>query len=100
MQGPEPIRRIAQGVVVDPFGHIWLIGKILPFGRKRRARMLYKRPFSKSENIYHHPALSRTDFFTPTAVYNYNPRHHSILHKSRVDAAHVISQTLAIGCRV
>ena len=29
MQGPEPIRRIAQGAVVDPFGHIWLIGKIL-----------------------------------------------------------------------
>lgn len=29
MHGPEPIRRIAQGAVVDPFGHIWLIGKIL-----------------------------------------------------------------------
>lgn len=29
MQGPEPIRRIAQGAVTDPFGHIWLIGKIL-----------------------------------------------------------------------
>ena len=29
MQGAEPIRRIAQGAVVDPFGHIWLIGKIL-----------------------------------------------------------------------
>ena len=29
MQGPEPIRRIAQGTVVDPFGHTWLIGKIL-----------------------------------------------------------------------
>ena len=29
MQGPEPIRRIAQGAVVDPFGHTWLIGKIL-----------------------------------------------------------------------
>jgi uncharacterized glyoxalase superfamily protein PhnB len=28
-QGPEPVRRIAQGAVVDPFGHIWLIGKIL-----------------------------------------------------------------------
>jgi PhnB protein len=29
VQGAEPIRRIAQGAVVDPFGHIWLIGKIL-----------------------------------------------------------------------
>lgn len=29
MQGAEPIRRIAQGAVTDPFGHIWLIGKIL-----------------------------------------------------------------------
>jgi PhnB protein len=29
VEGPEPIRRIAQGSVVDPFGHIWLIGKIL-----------------------------------------------------------------------
>jgi len=28
-QGPEPVRRITQGAVVDPFGHIWLIGKIL-----------------------------------------------------------------------
>ena len=29
MPGPEPIRRILQGAVVDPFGHMWLIGKIL-----------------------------------------------------------------------
>ena len=29
MDGPEPIRRILQGSVVDPFGHRWLIGKIL-----------------------------------------------------------------------
>ena len=29
MQGSEPTRRIAQGAVVDPFGHVWLIGKIL-----------------------------------------------------------------------
>jgi PhnB protein len=27
--GPEPIRRMLQGAVVDPFGHIWLVGKIL-----------------------------------------------------------------------
>ena len=29
MTGPHPIRRILQGAVVDPFGHVWLIGKIL-----------------------------------------------------------------------
>ncbi len=29
MSGPRPIRRILQGAVLDPFGHIWLIGKIL-----------------------------------------------------------------------
>jgi uncharacterized glyoxalase superfamily protein PhnB len=29
MTGPHPIRRILQGGVVDPFGHRWLIGKIL-----------------------------------------------------------------------
>lgn len=28
--GPQPIRRMLQGAVVDPFGHIWLIGKFLP----------------------------------------------------------------------
>lgn len=27
--GPKPINRMLQGAVVDPFGHIWLIGKIL-----------------------------------------------------------------------
>ncbi|HTS37975.1 MAG TPA: VOC family protein [Candidatus Solibacter sp.] len=27
--GPWPIRRMQQGAVVDPFGHMWLIGKIL-----------------------------------------------------------------------
>jgi uncharacterized glyoxalase superfamily protein PhnB len=27
--GPEPIKRMLQGSVVDPFGHMWLIGKIL-----------------------------------------------------------------------
>ena len=27
--GPRPIRRMLQGAVVDPFGHMWLIGKIL-----------------------------------------------------------------------
>ena len=28
-QGPKPIRRMLQGAVVDPSGHIWLIGKFL-----------------------------------------------------------------------
>ena len=27
--GPHPIRRMLQGAVVDPFGHLWLVGKIL-----------------------------------------------------------------------
>jgi PhnB protein len=27
--GPQPIRRMLQGAVVDPFGHLWLIGKFL-----------------------------------------------------------------------
>ena len=27
--GPRPIRRMLQGSVFDPFGHIWLIGKFL-----------------------------------------------------------------------
>jgi uncharacterized glyoxalase superfamily protein PhnB len=27
--GPRPIRRMLQGSVIDPFGHMWLIGKIL-----------------------------------------------------------------------
>ena len=29
MNGPKPIKKILQGAVVDPFGHMWLIGKIL-----------------------------------------------------------------------
>ena len=29
MEGPEPIRRMLQGAVIDPFGHMWLIGRIL-----------------------------------------------------------------------
>jgi PhnB protein len=29
MSGPRPINRMLQGVVVDPFGHRWLIGKVL-----------------------------------------------------------------------
>jgi len=28
-QGPHPIKRMLQGAVVDPFGHMWLIGKFL-----------------------------------------------------------------------
>lgn len=27
--GPHPIRRMLQGALLDPFGHMWLIGKIL-----------------------------------------------------------------------
>lgn len=27
--GPKPIQRMVQGAVVDPFGHMWLIGKFL-----------------------------------------------------------------------
>ena len=28
-EGPAPIKRMLQGAVVNPFGHLWLIGKIL-----------------------------------------------------------------------
>jgi PhnB protein len=28
-RGPHPIGRMLQGAVVDPFGHLWLIGKFL-----------------------------------------------------------------------
>jgi uncharacterized glyoxalase superfamily protein PhnB len=27
--GPHPIKRMLQGAVVDPFGHLWLVGKFL-----------------------------------------------------------------------
>lgn len=27
--GPHPIRRMLQGALVDPFGHMWLVGKFL-----------------------------------------------------------------------
>jgi PhnB protein len=27
--GPKPTRRMLQGAVTDPFGHVWLIGKFL-----------------------------------------------------------------------
>jgi len=27
--GPKPIKRMLQGSVLDPFGHMWLIGKVL-----------------------------------------------------------------------
>jgi PhnB protein len=27
--GPHPIKRMLQGAVLDPFGHMWLIGKFL-----------------------------------------------------------------------
>jgi PhnB protein len=27
--GPHPIKRMQQGAVIDPFGHMWLIGRIL-----------------------------------------------------------------------
>jgi len=29
MEGPRPIRRMLQGGVTDPFGHLWLIGKVI-----------------------------------------------------------------------
>jgi len=29
MEGPRPIKKMLQGAVVDPFGHMWLIGKIV-----------------------------------------------------------------------
>ena len=29
MSGPNPIRRMLQGALVDPFGHMWLVGKVL-----------------------------------------------------------------------
>ena len=28
-EGPRPIKRMLQGAVTDPFGHLWLIGKVL-----------------------------------------------------------------------
>jgi PhnB protein len=28
-EGPKPIGRMLQGSVVDPFGHMWLVGKFL-----------------------------------------------------------------------
>jgi PhnB protein len=28
-EGPRPIRKMLQGAVTDPFGHLWLIGKFL-----------------------------------------------------------------------
>ena len=27
--GPRPIKRMLQGALVDPFGHLWLVGKFL-----------------------------------------------------------------------
>lgn len=27
--GPRPIKRMLQGSILDPFGHIWLVGKFL-----------------------------------------------------------------------
>ncbi len=27
--GPQPIKRMLQGAIIDPFGHMWLVGKIL-----------------------------------------------------------------------
>jgi uncharacterized glyoxalase superfamily protein PhnB len=29
MSGPRPIKRMLQGALADPFGHMWLVGKIL-----------------------------------------------------------------------
>jgi uncharacterized glyoxalase superfamily protein PhnB len=36
--GPRPIRRMLQGDVVDPFGHMWLIGKFLDSNASDGAR--------------------------------------------------------------
>lgn len=30
--GRRPIKRMLQGAVKDPFGHMWLIGKVLEYG--------------------------------------------------------------------
>ena len=27
--GPRPINRMLQGALIDPFGHMWLVGKVL-----------------------------------------------------------------------
>jgi PhnB protein len=27
--GPQPIKRMLQGAIIDPFGHMWLIGRFL-----------------------------------------------------------------------
>ena len=29
MSGPNPIKKMLQGSVFDPFGHMWLIGKVI-----------------------------------------------------------------------
>src|SRR5437899_10909031 len=34
-----PIRRMLQGAVVDPFGHVWLIGKILEGSESGKGKM-------------------------------------------------------------
>ncbi|HTZ74420.1 MAG TPA: VOC family protein [Candidatus Aquilonibacter sp.] len=36
--GPAPIRHMLQGAVIDPFGHMWLIGKFLDAQRKPARR--------------------------------------------------------------
>jgi PhnB protein len=28
-KGPKPIKRMLRGALLDPFGHLWLVGKIL-----------------------------------------------------------------------
>lgn len=37
-EGPSPIRRMLQGALFDPFGHLWLIGKFLPADLPDEAR--------------------------------------------------------------
>ena len=33
MKGPKPIKRILQGAITDPFGHLWPIGRIVEWPR-------------------------------------------------------------------
>ncbi len=38
--GPVPIKQMLQGAVVDPYGHMWLIGKILESRRQQLRNMI------------------------------------------------------------
>src|SRR6059036_3300564 len=56
MDGPRPIKRMLQGALVDPSGHMWLIGKILewsvvrdPASCLRDIETVRQFPMSKSQ---------------------------------------------------